>query len=66
MTHIVVLKKENPQQCDMCGQIDELRPYGPKGEDVCFDCAKKNPKAMARQFKKRLSGQAPYGQDETV
>ncbi len=25
--------------CDMCGKIDECRPYGPKDENVCFDCA---------------------------
>jgi len=24
--------------CDLCGAHDELRPYGPNGENICFDC----------------------------
>ena len=25
--------------CEMCGKIDECRPYGPNDENICFDCA---------------------------
>lgn len=25
--------------CDMCGTIDECRPYGPNYEQICFECA---------------------------
>lgn len=25
--------------CEMCGMIDECRPYGPNDENICFDCA---------------------------
>jgi hypothetical protein len=24
--------------CELCGKKAELRPYGPKGESICFEC----------------------------
>ena len=36
---------EPDARCELCGKIDELRPYGPKGERVCFDCGMKDPAA---------------------
>ena len=60
MTHRVgdklILCVEPPQQCDLCGKVDELRPYGPNGEAICFDCGMKNPQARDRAFIKRLEG----------
>ena len=47
---------ERPQQCDLCGVIAELRPYGPNGEAVCFDCGMANPEATEAAFKARLVG----------
>ena len=29
-------------KCELCGKFDELRPYGPNGESVCFDCGMKD------------------------
>lgn len=43
-----------PGRCDLCGKVDETRPYGPNGEDVCFDCGMKNEAAVERAFKKRM------------
>lgn len=34
-----VIAQEPDQMCEMCGKIDECRPYGPNGEQICFDCA---------------------------
>ena len=34
-----IIAQEPDQMCEMCGKIDECRPYGPNGEQVCFDCA---------------------------
>lgn len=28
--------------CELCGKVDELRPYGPGGKRVCFDCGMKD------------------------
>jgi hypothetical protein len=53
---VVIIQAENPQQCDLCGAIAELRPYGPNGESVCFDCGMKDEPAAERAFLKRLDG----------
>lgn len=50
----LLIEVEEPQQCDWCGDIRELRPYGPNGEALCFPCAMKNPRDAERQFEKRL------------
>ena len=41
-----LLKKRRPSgpvangyYCHYCGKTNDLRPYGPKGAMVCFDCA---------------------------
>lgn len=53
---VLYIEKEPKQQCDLCGKIAELRPYGPKGECICFDCGMKDEAATSKQFAKRLSG----------
>ena len=45
---------EAAQQCDLCGEIAELRPYGPNGECVCFSCGMRNEDAAKRAFRSRL------------
>ena len=44
---------EKPQQCDLCGKIAELRPFGPKGECVCFECGMLNEEAARKKFNER-------------
>ena len=53
---VVILEREQPQQCDLCGKIAELRPYGPNGEMVCFPCGMKDEAAARRQFSKLFDG----------
>src|SRR4051812_45770324 len=36
---------EKDRRCELCGTIAECRPYGPKGEHVCFDCGMKDSEA---------------------
>lgn len=43
-----VIAPEKPQRCELCGKVRETRPYGPKGERVCFDCGMKDPAACDR------------------
>lgn len=52
MTTPGVIAKEPKQQCDFCGKIAELRPYGPKGECICFDCGMKDEETTRKQFNK--------------
>lgn len=54
MTTKGIIYREKEQQCDFCGKIAELRPYGPKGECVCFECAMKDEPAAKRQFLKHM------------
>jgi len=58
MTHregnFIFLTPEAPQQCDFCGKIEELRPYGPNGEVICFDCGMKDEATTAKMFGRRL------------
>lgn len=49
---IVVITDEKPQQCDLCGKIAELRPYGPNGECICFECGEKDPESVERAMGK--------------
>jgi hypothetical protein len=37
-------------ECEMCGEVDELRPYGPNGEWVCFECAMQDEEAAGEKF----------------
>lgn len=50
----VVIATEPAQQCDFCGQIRELRPYGPQGETICFPWAMLNEREALRQFARRV------------
>lgn len=54
-TGAVVLMETDPRPCDMCGTVDELRPYGPNGENVCFDCGMKDEAAVDRAFARRFA-----------
>ena len=39
MSGLGVIAPEPDQMCELCGQVDECRPYGVNYEQVCFDCA---------------------------
>lgn len=56
MTRLGIIEAEKPQQCDLCGTIAELRPYGPKGEKVCVDCGSKDKAAMVRGVSRLVLG----------
>lgn len=43
-------------KCQLCGQEEELRPYGPGGAFVCFDCGMENREEAERRFAAILDG----------
>jgi len=47
---------EQPQQCDECGEIEELRPYGNNGACICIECShidqEQTNKNIAKFFRK--------------
>ncbi len=51
INNLLIISQENPQQCDFCGEVAELRPYGAKNEVICFDCAMKDPERTKKKFK---------------
>ena len=60
MSGLGVIAQEPPQVCEMCGAIDECRPYGPNGEQICFTCA--TTKCDPAQVEKRM-GQHIFGEE---
>lgn len=56
--NVTVIEAEDDSRCELCGLVNgETRPYGPKGERVCFECGMKNPEAANRQMNKYLYGE---------
>lgn len=45
--------------CQMCGEDEELRPYGPGGMSVCFGCAMKDEATATAQFTAALDSAGP-------
>ena len=55
--NVTIIEVEPDGRCEMCGKVDELRPYGPKGERICYDCGMKNPKTTKRKMNAFLFGE---------
>ena len=43
--------------CEFCKEKSELRPYGPRGENICFPCAMKDEDTTKRQFSHVVLGE---------
>jgi hypothetical protein len=54
--NVIVLRPEEPDVCELCGKVDELRPYGPNGKRICFDCGQKDPKTTSKMCNQVLFG----------
>lgn len=54
-----IIAQEADQLCEYCGKMDECRPYGPNGEEVCFDCAmtKVGEETVQKQMMKHIFGE---------
>ena len=49
--------REPAGKCELCGAVEETRPYGPHGENVCFKCGMKDEEAAQRQFRGHVLGE---------
>lgn len=47
---------EDPEVCQMCGIIDECRPYGPNSEEICFECAMKDEETTLKKMASYVLG----------
>lgn len=53
---VIIIESEPDDVCDLCGKVDELRPYGPNGERICYDCGMKNKEVTDRMMDRILFG----------
>jgi len=53
-----IIAEQAPECCEMCGAIDECRPYGPNNENICFECAMKDPETTERKMGAYIFGEA--------
>lgn len=53
---VIIIEPTEPAKCELCGKIDELRPYGPKGENICFECGMKDEETTTKQCNRILFG----------
>jgi hypothetical protein len=42
--------------CEMCGKLDECRPYGPNNENICFDCGMKDEETTRKKMDAYIFG----------
>lgn len=42
--------------CELCGKVDECRPYGPNGENICFECGMKDEEATQKRMEAYIFG----------
>jgi hypothetical protein len=49
-----ILEFEPPDKCELCGKLDELRPYGPNKERICYNCAMKDKETAKKRFKEDI------------
>lgn len=52
----IIIEEEPDFLCFLCGKIDETRPYGPNGEEICFNCGMKDPETTEKMMNIKLFG----------
>lgn len=56
---ITIIEAEPDFICGLCGKIAETRPYGPNGEEICWECGEKDPVSRDRMMGIKLFGEKP-------
>jgi hypothetical protein len=54
----IIVTGENAKcgKCELCGHPNQdLRPYGPKGENICFDCGMLDEEGTDKKIKDFLN-----------
>ena len=52
-----IIAQQADEVCEMCGSVDECRPYGPNDENICFDCAMKDEETAKRKMAAYIFGE---------
>jgi hypothetical protein len=53
-----IIANEPDQMCELCGKVDECRPYGLHDEQICFDCGMKDEDTTRRKMDAYIFGPA--------
>jgi len=61
--NVFIIEKEEPDKCEECGKIAELRPYGKNGARICYKCGMKDEETLKKEFEKRLFGEGEKSSD---
>jgi len=61
-----VIEGEPSAACELCGKLAELRPYGPGGKNVCFECGMKDEALAVRQLERRMDGRPPESESSSL
>lgn len=56
MSGLGFIANEPNQVCELCGAIDECRPYGPNDEQICFDCGMKDSETTRNKMETYIFG----------
>ena len=51
------IAQQPDEVCEMCGKVDECRPYGPNDENICFECAMKDEATTERKMAANIFGE---------
>jgi hypothetical protein len=51
-----IIAQQADEVCEMCGKVDECRPYGANDENICFDCAMLDKATTERKMAAYLFG----------
>lgn len=54
--NIFIIEPEAPSVCEFCKKTDEVRPYGPNNERICYDCAMKDEETTKIKFDELMDG----------
>jgi hypothetical protein len=54
--NVAIIADQPDGVCDLCGKTADVRPYGPLGENICWECGQKNPQARDAVMKRVLFG----------
>jgi len=52
------IAEEDVQMCQLCGAIEETRPYGPNGEEICFSCGMKDEEQTSKKMSEYIFGES--------
>ena len=51
-----IVSHEEVGQCELCGDTDELRPFGPNGERICGGCGVKHWETTRQRLMASIDG----------